>query len=122
MNTKKRGQRVELVCANELKAKGATILFRTHTCKMGDFWRGHDLAGLFDIVAYRFGSWDFIACSSTMSHYAEQRDEIAAFAKKCGLQGMNFEYWIKVRGGFRKFWLTQSGWMEQNESDGKTAM
>jgi hypothetical protein len=69
MNTKKKGQRVELLVQNELKRQGAIILYKSHTCKMGPFWKGHDFANLFDIVAVEYGSWLFVGCASTMSHF-----------------------------------------------------
>ena len=123
LNRKKKGQAVELKCANELKAKGYTILFRAHTCRQGPFFRGHDLAGCIDVVAAHGSSWLMVACASTMSHYAEQRDEIQRFRSRHLLgHPVECEYWVRVKGGWRKFWLGIDGWHEQFPTDGRTAM
>ena len=83
MNSKKKGQRKETRCANELKAAGYTILFKSYTMRLGPYFKTTDFADLYDVVAITPGLLRFISCKhETSGSIAEDRRRIEAFVKE----------------------------------------
>lgn len=107
INTRRKGQRVESIAADELRRRGEEIAFKTHSVKIGKFWKAVSFgsAGC-DIVSVFNKTWTYLWCGSTMSHFAEERDKIAAWAEKnLNVMGATVyvEYWVRVQGtGARK--------------------
>jgi len=126
MNNRNKGQKVEIIAENELKAKGYNILYKRHICEVSPFLKEHNFAGLFDLVAALGSNWKMIAYAPTMGHYAEKRDEIARFRSKYLIgHSVDCEYWVRVSGAgptrWRKFYLWVDGWREERDDDGRTA-
>lgn len=136
VNRKKKGDRKELRCANELKVEGYKIVFRGMTVKIGPMFKGLDFADCIDVVGcgiYRYpvlapktysdGTiddgktqikiWRFISCTHE-GHTAEKITALKEFADEWRLPKMMFEVWswlpAKWKGrGKKKVWR-QAGW------------
>jgi hypothetical protein len=100
MNTKKIGARRELLVLNKLKKEGFVDVFRTHTIKIGKFYKGLDFADLFDLVVVKDHLWKFISVKSNSDKKHEE--EIKKFVEKHYPFNASFEFWIyKKRKGFK---------------------
>ena len=104
LNTKKKGQRKELLAQKELEKEGWRVIFRSYTIKMGPIWRGIDMADLYDLVAISDRAWRFISIkhySSAQTKYPEHQQQIKEFAYRHGLDGMIFELWLWHKPAWR---------------------
>ena len=104
INTKKKGQKKELLCAHALEAEGYFIAFRAFTVKRGPFFVGVDFADTFDVVGIRpingqtydfLPHWRFISCSFA-SHRSEKIAAVEKFKKEMGIDSIRFawEVWV----------------------------
>jgi hypothetical protein len=103
-NTKKLGQKKELLCANELKKRGWFIAFRSTTVKRGPFWVGLDFGDCVDVVAltrrteHCASVWKFVSCTFA-SHRSEKIAALTEFALEFGgICGHEFEVWVWHKG------------------------
>jgi hypothetical protein len=100
MNTKKIGARRELLVLNNLKKEGFICVFRTHTIKIGKFYKGLDFADLFDLVVMKDHQWRFISVKS--NYDTKHEKEIKEFVEKHYPFNVSFEFWIyRKRKGFK---------------------
>ena len=104
VNTKKKGQRKELLAQKLLEKEGWRVIFRSMTVKLGPIFRGIDVADLFDLIALKGTEWKFISVkhySSAQSKYPAHQSDIRKFMVDHGLSGMSFELWIWHKPAWR---------------------
>lgn len=114
INTKKKGQRKELLAQKDLEKDGWRVIFKSMTVKLGPMFKGIDVADLFDLIAIKGTLWKFVSVKhygSAQTKYPEHQSEIRKFMVDHGLEGMSFELWIwhkpMWRGrGKNKAWQT----------------
>lgn len=114
LNTKKKGQRKELLAQKELENEGWRVIFKSMTVKLGPMFVGIDIGDLFDIIAIKNSFWRFVSVkhySSAQTKYPQHQSEIRKFMVDHGVEGMSFELWIwhkpMWRGrGKNKVWNT----------------
>lgn len=130
INTKKKGQRKELLCSKELEASGWRVVFRGVTVKQGPIFKGHDFADCIDVVAVKqlpyltyLGErittgivWVFISCTHR-GHISEKKTALKEFADVFRLPLMSFEVWAwdKARWvgrGKNKYWKP-ANWIKE---------
>ena len=115
-NTKKKGQKKETLCANELVRNGFKVFYKSTTVKRGPFWIGLDFADLFDVIVARrlprppYCEWILVSVKNwaDRSSFGEERDKIRKWASEYLLIGMKAQLWatkkIKENGRERRAW------------------
>jgi hypothetical protein len=110
-SAKVKGQKKELLCANELKKENWVVVFRSMTVKQGPMYFGHDFADIFDVVAikrepkpipeinnwYSYNAlWKFVSCKTygKSGKFLDHQKIIKQFKEDYGLHNMEFEFWL----------------------------